>query len=839
MNQLQPINHNQTLSDVVRSFARRGDDDALCFFNGFRIFRYSYREVYDLSLRCAAYFRDKGVGRGDRVLIWASNRPEWGVVFCACALSGVVLVPLDARNTEDFAVRVGRETEAKLIVRSRVRRDPGLPIPTVFVEDLFEFLKAYDPAEITEQVKPGDPLEILYTSGTTGNPKGVVLTHGNIVANLSDILQLIPVDQSYRLLSVLPLSHALEQMAGFWAPLAAGGSVLYLQAMKPSALFQAFQRDRITVMILVPRLLALLKHRIENTLQEKHLTGYLKLGLSLSPLMPVWLRKIYFYPIHKGFNPKFNLFVVGGSSLPHDVEQFWRAIGFELLQGYGLTETSPVLAASGIGGARMGSVGHALSSVKLRMGGDGEILAQGPNVFGGYYQNQKATDEVFEDGWFKTGDIGEQDQDGFLYIKSRKKDIIVTPDGLNVYPEDIESIMDTDAAIKEACVIGIGEHQEKIHAVVQWHETVADGDAVIQRVNLQLPPEQRIESWSEWTENEFPKTTTLKIKKNLVRQKIADQGDKPDSPQPVQGTMLQQIICEIADIPLKSLYPEAKLGDDLGLSSIGRVELITRLEEEYRIDIDDDVVTPDTTVAGLDQIIIQKKGAAQDICFRRSTLSPICRAVRWAFDRMVVRNLMRIYCDVECSGLENLGGLNDGPYLIVSNHTSHIDTPLIRMTLPPHIGDRICPAAWREYFNAEGRPLHIRIGKWMAWQIATIFFNIFPFPQTAAYRKSMSYAGELVDKGWSVLFYPEGGRTIDGDWKEFREGIGILSSNLSVPIIPVAILGGEKILPAGAAIPKRNKVKIAFGRPFCVDHAHYKEIADQVKQEMRALWETL
>ncbi|MCP4711573.1 MAG: long-chain fatty acid--CoA ligase, partial [Planctomycetes bacterium] len=259
MNQPQPINQNQTLSDVVRSFAGRGDDDALCFFNGFRIFRYSYNEVYDLSLRCAAYFKDKGVVRGDRVLIWASNRPEWGVVFSACALSGVVLVPLDARNTEDFAVRVGRETEAKLIVRSRVRRDPGLPIPTVFIEDLFEFLKTYAPAEITDQIKPDDPLEILYTSGTTGNPKGVVLTHRNITANLNDILKIIPVDQSYRLLSVLPLSHALEQMAGFWAPLAAGGSVLYLQAMKPSALFQAFQRDRITVMILVPRLLGLLK----------------------------------------------------------------------------------------------------------------------------------------------------------------------------------------------------------------------------------------------------------------------------------------------------------------------------------------------------------------------------------------------------------------------------------------------------------------------------------------------------------------------------------------------------------------------------------------------------
>ncbi|MGC9328050.1 MAG: AMP-binding protein, partial [Candidatus Hinthialibacter sp.] len=370
----------QTLAEVVRSFADHSERDALSFFNGFRILRYSYREIYEYSLQCAAFFHEQGLQKGDRVLIWSPNRPEWGIVLCACALTGVVLIPLDARNTTDFVVRVGRETDAKLLFRSMTRRDPGLPIPTVYIDDFLEHLKTRTPLEHLPEIRSDDLFEILYTSGTTGNPKGVMLTHCNIASNVMDILDIIPVDPTYRLLSVLPLSHALEQTAGFWTPLARGASVLYLIALKPSALSEAFQRDRITAMILVPRLLALLKARIENTLKEKHLSSYLRLGMTMAPRLPRRLCKFYFYPIHRQFNTGFHLFVSGGSSLPRDVELFWKNLGFELIQGYGLTETSPVLTATRPGRPRLGSVGKALRSVSIRLSSDQEILAQGPNV---------------------------------------------------------------------------------------------------------------------------------------------------------------------------------------------------------------------------------------------------------------------------------------------------------------------------------------------------------------------------------------------------------------------------------------------------------------------------
>ena len=226
MNSINPPAPFQTLAELVRTFPARGEDDALLFFNGFRIFRYSYREVYDLARRCAAYFHQQGIPKGGRVMIWSPNRPEWGVVCCACALSGVVLVPLDARNTGEFARHVAQATDARLFIQTQYKKNPGLDIPAVTIESLWDILNQVSPLEQEVPVASEDPFEIVYTSGTTGNPKGVVLTHRNIVSNLWDILEFIPIDSTYHLLSLLPLSHALEQTAGFWTPMAGGGSCL-------------------------------------------------------------------------------------------------------------------------------------------------------------------------------------------------------------------------------------------------------------------------------------------------------------------------------------------------------------------------------------------------------------------------------------------------------------------------------------------------------------------------------------------------------------------------------------------------------------------------------------
>ncbi|MGC9329729.1 MAG: 1-acyl-sn-glycerol-3-phosphate acyltransferase, partial [Candidatus Hinthialibacter sp.] len=303
-----------------------------------------------------------------------------------------------------------------------------------------------------------------------------------------------------------------------------------------------------------------------------------------------------------------------------------------------------------------------------------------------------------------------------------------------------------------------------------------------------------------------------------------------------EGTLLEQILCEMAGISLSSLRDDAQLGRDLGMSSIGRVELISRLEEEFRVDIDDESITPNTTVSELNDMIGKRVSVQQSLPFRRWTLSHFCRFIRWMFQWVVIKPALKRYCDIRCYGLENVNGV-DAPLLIVSNHTSHVDTALIMNMLPGRLGMRTCPAAWKEYFDLEGKPFFAKIGKWMAWQIATILFNIFPFPQTAGYRSSMAYAGELVDRGWNILFFPEGGRTKDGTWGEFQEGVGVLAKNLQIPILPVAIKDGEKILPAGAGWPRRDTVSISFGKPFPIGNLSYRDISNQIHDEIKRIWE--
>lgn len=821
----------QTLTDIVQTFPERGNDDAVRFFNGFRIFHTSYAQLYEQALRFAGYLKSIGVERGDRVLIWTPNSPEWAAAFCGCVISGVALVPIDARHAPEFIQHVARETEAKVLIRSQFSANPGVEAQTVLTETLFRKIESAQPVAPDASIQPDDIVQILYTSGTTGDPKGVVLTQHNQAVNVSDILAHIPVDATYHALSVLPLSHALEQTAGFWTVLAAGGSILYLKTLKPSALAQGFQRETITVMVLVPRLLEMLKLRIEEQLEAKGVLGAFRAALKCASVLPRWARKLLFRFIHKRFNTRFHAFVSGGSALAPDVERFWLALGFQIWQGYGLTETSPVLTAAKPNARRVGSVGLPVPHVEIQLNEDREILARGPNIFSGYYQKPHETEKVFHDGWFRTGDVGEIDDDGFLYIRTRLKDVIVTSDGINIYPEDIENVLNQVEGVKESCVIGMGEREEKIHAVLLLEDSTASPEDFIKAANAQLPPEQRIQDCSVWPESEFPKTPTLKIKKKEVRKQIAQPQEKPAVS--VKGAVLHRILCKLGNLSLEEVKPESKLGDDLGLSSIDRVELAAQLEAEFRTDVDERAFTPETTVSELEAILSAGSGG-QSLTLRRWTIKQPAIFIRSLFQVCVVRPALHIFCDIHCSGLENLKGVK-GPVFFLSNHTSHIDTPLVQLLTPPHLGMRTCPAAWAEYFVTDGLNLITKLAVWGAWNISTIGFNIFPFSNTGAFRQSMSYAGELIDNGWSILLFPEGSRTLDGELNEFKDGAGILAQNLQVPLVPVATKGAEKVLPAGAGWPKRGRVDVIFGKPFMPGDSTAQEINLRIQLEITTL----
>lgn len=827
-----------TLAEAVRAFPHFGKRDALRYFDGFRVHRISYERLYRFALQCARLFEELKVERGDCVMLWAPNSPAWATLCCSCALRGVVLVPLDARNEPDLARRIAQETQVKAVFRTRFKPDPGIEAPTILTEELLSRIEDLAPVEDNATIDPADVMQILYTSGATGAPKGVVLTQGNQATNLSDILERVDVDESFHLLSVLPLSHALEQIGGFWIPLASGGSILHLGVVKPSILTQAFQRERVTAMVVVPRLLEMLKQRIEEQLEAKRLSGYLRLGQAIAPYLPHVFRKAFFLPVHRRFNLGFHLFVCGGASLPLQVERFWKNLGFRILKGYGLTETSPVLTVESYKRSRFGSVGHPLRSVELTLSNEGEIRAKGPNVFSGYFNNPEATQASFEDGWFKTGDVGEIDADGFLFIRSRKKDVIVTQDGVNIYPEDIEPALNEAPGVKEACVLGMGEDESEVHAALILESDEIDPKTCVDHANRRLSPELRIVEYHIWPEAEFPKTTTLKIRKNEIRKRLADSADRNTAPIEEMGTPLQRILSELSGVPVQEITLEDALGDRLGLSSIQRMELIARLENEFRLDIAENQLTAETTVGDLERLTSDRSQNIPALPLRRWTLSTPIHTLRVAFEETVMRALLALFVKPRVLGLENVAGLQ-GPLLIASNHTSHIDTPLIKQLFPAPIGRHICPAAWKEYFDCHNAPLHVRIGKWLAWQYATLLVNIFPLPQDMTARRSMAYAGELVDQGWSVLIYPEGTRTKDGQLQPFRDGVGFLAERLRIPIIPVAIKGGEKVLPGGAAWPKRGEVEVSIGKPIDPKGMSMQEIASKLRQEIEVMYVSL
>lgn len=828
----------QTLAEIIRQFPGYGERPALQYFNEFRIFRYSFAEIHDLILRCIGFLEGAGVRRGDRLLIWAPNSPAWGVVYCACALRGFVLVPLDARHTADFIGKVAAETEPKMLIQTEMHPPLDLRCPVIRIETHFGRLREIAPVSDDAAIAPEDWLEIAYTSGTTGDPKGVILTHGNIAANVSDVFREVQATGRDHFLSILPLSHSLEQTAGFWVPMAGGATVTYLQTLKPSAMMEVLARERITIMIVVPRLLESLRNRILARFQKAGKESYLPGSLGFAGRLPRWLRKLWFFPIHRRLGLGMRYLVSGGAALGREVERFWRALGFEVLQGYGLTETAPVLTFTRPGDAKEGSVGTPLAHVELRLGEDKEILARGPNVFPGYYKKEGATRAVFEGDWFRTGDVGEMDGDGHLFIRSRKKDIIVTSEGLNVYPEDIEAVLARQAGVRESCVLGMGEHEDRIHAVLLLDAGI-DGAGVVRAANDLLPVEQRIADFSIWPQDEFPKTNTLKIQRNVVRRVVAEQlaGQKADQAE-ARAPRLLAMLAEASDMPWEEIRPEHRLKQDLGLGSIDLVELALRLEQAFQIEIDDMAIHAETTVQDLKDIIANPRQVKTNLQFRPWTRWWPVHFLRGIFNWVILRPVLWTFCDMRIQGRENTRDLQ-GPVLVVSNHTSHVDTPLISMLLPGRVGRRLAPAAMREYYESAGMPWRVRFAKRLAWEITTIFFNIFPFPQKTGYRKSMVYAGRILDEGWSLLLFPEGERMVEGKMKPFANGVGVLWKNLRIPVLPVAIRGGENVLLKKHFMPHRARVDVIFGKPFLPEDGPYDRVKDQVEARIRELWERL
>lgn len=823
-----------TLLDLFHAFEGRGESVALIYRTEVRRLRITYAGLAALSLKMARLLEREGVRAGDRVVLWGPNSPWWVVSFWGIILRGAVAVPVDFMSGRDRAETIVDLADAAFVVQSRYKPDRVAGRPTVLMEDLPHLLALFEPIRETANPSPDDMAELVYTSGTTGNPKGVVLTHRNLIANLLQVNEHLPVvTPDFTFLSLLPLSHMFEQMGGFFTPLFKGAAIVHLRALKPSAIMEALAEEDIHAVIAVPRLLQLLRGSIERGLEALGLGAFFRWLLAMGKNLPKGARQAIFFPIGRKFGRHFTLFVSGGAPLAPDLFSFWEAMGFNIVEGYGLTECAPVLTANTMERQVEGSVGKPLPGVELKLEG-GEVVVRGANVFPGYYRNEQATREAFtDDGWFRTGDLGEIDPEGGLRVKGRSKELIVTGAGVNVYPDELEEILNRLPGVAESCVIGLDRGGgEEVHAVILPDGSGRKPEEIVAEANSRLDNLHQITGFSIWPEREFPKTTTMKIRKFMVKERIKK--GREEGGAVVSADTLINIISRVTDTPAGEITEESVLVRDLGLTSIGRLEMVNFLEQEFRFDLEESAIDQATRVADLRAIVEKREKMGNRYRLRLWANAPFVRGIRRFCDMFIHYPIFHAFVELEAKGLGNLAG-TPSPVIFISNHLSYLDHPAIMFCLSSSWRYNTATAAWEEFFFPERAPLTIRAWKRFCFEYSTLAFNAFPLPQTRGFRKALRHMGKLADQGTNILVFPEGERSRDGGLLPFRPGLGVMVRELAMPVVPLRIHGLERVLPRGAIWPRRGKVTVVFGKPIVFAGEGHEEIVARAMQAMEEL----
>ncbi len=840
----------KTLLDLYDEMAALGGREALLRSNAYRTWRWSYRELTEKAEAFAAELTRRGVAPGDRILLWSENRPEWAAAFWGALLRGVAVVPVDFRSSPDLVRSIHAEVRPALSLVGEELDPDALPAATrLAISDLAQFDR---PSNFKpHSVSPEAIVEILYTSGSTSRPKGVVHRHRNLCSNLSSVAAeirrhrwLARPFQPIRMLDLLPLSHLFGQTMGLFMPPMLGGSAAFTSDLGPAALLETVRRERISVLVGVPKMLDTLRTVIalDQPPGRPSRRGF-------GAVAETWWRH---RDIHRRTGWKFWAFVTGGARLDEDLEDYWRNLGYAVIQGYGLTEASPVVSLNHPFSSKRGSLGKPLPGQQVRIAPDGEILVRGANVSEEYFGQVDDSAEGsthFEGGWLHTGDLGRFDAQGRLYYRGRKRDLIVRSDGMNVHPQDIEAVLDADPAVAESVALGIPNSSgANVHAVIvpAGDDDAPDDDAVsaaIARANQRLEAHQRIQGFSIWRADELPRTaSTQKIR----RGELADRVIQRLAGTPSSGE--RNAVERLLDRDLDADASQVRLAEDLGMSSLDRVELLARVEQETGRRIDEESFSRIRTAAELERVLAgETLGAYHEPSSRESALleprwtrSFFARHGRQALLDGLILPLVQRLVEVDAEGLENLQSL-DGPVIFVANHASHFDTATLYCALPPAYRRRIAPAMSQDYFAAWFRPETAtpaaRRRARAQYLLALGLFNAYPLPQQmAGVRRALEYSGELVEADCSLLVYPEGTRTTDGTLQPFRPGAALLAQRLEIPLLPVGLDGLFNIYSVHHKLPRKGRATVRFGRPFNVPHnSDPAEWARHAQQEVQSL----
>jgi long-chain acyl-CoA synthetase len=811
----------RSVVEYLEGFLRRGRECAYVQRRGYRAERWSYRQVAEAAFRFARELEKRGIDKGERVLLWGPNSAEWVAVFFGCALRGVIVVPLDGAGAADFTQRVHQQVHGKLLVCSRQYALPSIPV--VALEDLQETLSVHASAPYNAPaIGPADILEIVFTSGTTAEPKGVVITHANVLGNMAPLETEIQKYLKYerlvhpvRFLNLLPLSHVFGQFLGIFLPQLMGGTVIFQDALNPGEVIRTIRRERVSVLVAVPRMLQSVKEKIERNLEDAGGLEDFRQRFQTAEGKHFLHRWWIFRRVHRQFGWKFWAFISGGAALDGVTEEFWGRLGYAAIQGYGLTETTSIVSVNHPFRLGKGSIGKVLAGREVKLAPDGEILVRGSGVAAGYWTGHELSPMTTEQGWYGTGDIGVLDAAGNLYFKGRKKDVIVTPTGMNVYPEDLEAALRRQPEVKDCVVIALPrDGNAEPCAVMILRPAGVDPGPVVRRANEALAEYQLMRTWFVWPDDEFPRTSTQKPRTNAILQVV--QAHLGATGATWSSSSLAELIARVKGKSAERLADKSNLEADLNLSSLDRVELLGGLEDRYQVDLSETRFAAVRTVGDLERMLHGKLPPRVTYHYPAWVQRWPTTWVRLIVHYLLLRPAVFLLGWPRVTGRENLRGLR-GPVLVVCNHIDDVDVGFVQTALPGRFRHRLATATGGEALEALRTPacrgLLSRAYDRIKWFLGVSLLNLFPLPREAGFRESFAFAGESVDHGYSILVFPEGRHTTDGTIGPFRSGIGLLAINLAIPIVPMRIDGLFELKKAKKRFALPGKIKVNIGAP--------------------------
>jgi len=829
---------SESLLNFVGKYAKNDREVAVCQRRGYRMESWTYARIIGQANRVARELEVRGLGKGDAALLWGPNSAEWIVAFLGCVLRGVVIVPIDDGSALQFAERVAREVKAKFVFRANAHQEMDA-LPSLSFESFGEMIAKHDASFYpSPQLSREDTLEVIFTSGTTAEPRGVVISHGNILANIERLeleihkyLRYERLVHPLRFLNLLPLSHVFGQMLGVFIPPMLRATVVFTDSLKPADLVDTIRQERVSVLVAVPRFIESLQREVERCEERDGRLETFRRNFTQAEKQHFLLRWWRFRRIHRHFGWKFWAFISGGAALPEHDETFWNRLGYAVIQGYGMTETASLISLNHPFRSARGSIGKVFPGMEVRVDDNGEILVRGEGVAKAYQHNGQVQSLAGPDGWFRTGDVAERDENGRLYFKGRRKNVIVTPAGMNVYAEDLEKALQRQPGVRDCVVIGLerGGNAEP-YAVLVMSGPGANAASAVERANQTLAEYQKIRRWSVWPEPDFPRTPTQKPILPSIRevvQKTAALGKTPD------GDSLPGLIAQITGRPVQANSKDTNLEADLQLSSLDRVELMSVLEERYQVHLNEAQFEDTATIGQLEKLIAQGTASTTEYVYPQWPQHRAITAIRLAVYYFLAWPATYLLAAPRIRGRENLRGLQ-GPVLVVSNHVTYLDIAWILPALPARIRNRLATAMRGERLAEMRRPtstksLFERFMERLRYFLALSLFNVFPLPRQSGFLRSFRFAGNLVDRRWNLLVFPEGRTTEDGKMAPFRSGIGLLAKQLGIPVVPVYLDGLFDLKQAERIITRPGHVRVTIGSPIRFSR---EEDSDTITREL-------